>query len=176
MKNIINLILFQFSWWACVLGTANGLNYIGPLFMFLFLVLHLFYLNPNFQETKFVIFIALIGTLVDTGLAGTGLISYEGIYTQNTRYLAPLWITSMWAGFAATVNHSMYWLNNRSISGFLLGAIFGPLSYLTGYKFDVIHFHTSILNISLILAITWGISIVIIFKINSKIIDIQGKT
>ena len=173
MKNIINLILFQFSWWVCVLGTSNGLSYIGPLFMFLFLVLHLFYLNPNFQEIKFVILIALIGTMVDTGLASTGVISYEGIYTHSTRYLAPLWITAMWAGFAATVNHSMYWLNNRSVAAFLLGAIFGPLSYLTGSKFDVIHFHTSILNILLILAIIWGVSIVGIFKLNSKITHIQ---
>jgi hypothetical protein len=173
MKNIINLILFQFSWWTCILGTANNLSYIGPLFMLLFLVLHLFYLNPNFQETKFVILIALIGTLVDTSLAGTGLISYEGVYSHSTRYLAPLWITAMWAGFAATVNHSMYWLNNRSVVAFLLGAIFGPLSYLTGSKFDVIHFHTSILNILLILAIIWGVSIVGIFKLNSKITHIQ---
>ena len=169
MKNTINLILFQFSWWVCVLGTAYDLSYIGPLCMLLFLTLHLFYLNPNCQEAKFIVYVLLIGTLVDTCLASTGLMSYEGIYNDSIRNLAPLWITAMWAGFAATINHSMSWLNNRPISGFLLGGVFGPLSYLTGSKFDIIHIHTSIFNISVILAIIWGISILVIFKLNSII-------
>ena len=174
MKNLINIILFQLCWWVCVLGTANNLNYIGPICMLIFLVLHLFYMNPNLEETKFVILIGLFGTLVDTGLAGTGFISYEGLYTNNTKYFAPLWITAMWAGFAATVNHSMYWLSDRPVSAFLLGVVFGPLSYITGARLGVIHFHSSILNIIVILAITWGISILIIFGFNSRLLNHQG--
>ena len=168
MKNIFNILGFQLSWWACVLGVKNGLPYIGPVFMLLFLGIHFLYLKSNFLELRLVVIFTILGTLVDTGLAISGLLSYNGLYAHNI-VLAPLWITAMWAGFCATVNHSLSWLKERWVSSFALGAIFGPLSYIAGEKFDAIIFHSSLMSICIVLAFVWGSSIFLIFLVNKRI-------
>ena len=106
--------------------------------------------------------------MVDTGIAISGLLSYNGLYAQNI-ILAPLWITAMWGGFCATVNHSLSWLKERWVSSFILGAIFGPLSYIAGEKFDAITFHSSLISICIALAIIWGLSMSFIFFVNKII-------
>ena len=168
MKNIFNILGFQLSWWACVLGVKNGLPYIGPVCMLLFLGIHFLYLKSNFLELRLVVIFTILGTLVDTSLAISGLLSYNGLYAHNI-VLAPLWITAMWAGFCATVNHSLSWLKEKWVSSFMLGAIFGPLSYIAGEKFDAITFHSSLMSICIALAIIWGIIILFIFFVNKRI-------
>jgi hypothetical protein len=168
MKNIFNILGFQLSWWACVLGVKSGLPYLGPVCMLLFLGVHFIYLKSNSLELKLVVTFAVLGTLVDTGLAISGILSYNGLYAQNV-ILAPLWITAMWGGFCATVNHSLSWLKERWISSFILGAIFGPLSYIAGEKFDAITFHSSLTVTCIALAIIWGISMSSIFLVNKRI-------
>ena len=168
MKNIFNILGFQLSWWACVLGVKNGLPYLGPACMLLFLGIHFIYLKSNILELKLIIPFAVLGTLVDTGIAISGLLSYNGLYAQNI-ILAPLWITAMWGGFCATVNHSLSWLKEKWVSSFILGAIFGPLSYIAGEKFDAITFHSSLVSICIALAIIWGLSMSFIFFVNKRI-------
>ena len=168
MKNIFNILGFQLSWWACVLGVKNGLPYLGPACMLLFLGIHFIYLKSNILELKLIIPFAVLGTLVDTGIAISGMLSYNGLYAQNI-ILAPLWITAMWGGFCATVNHSLSWLKEKLVSSFILGAIFGPLSYIAGEKFDAITFHSSLISICIVLAIIWGLSMSFIFFVNKRI-------
>ena len=168
MKNIFNILGFQISWWACVIGVKNGQPYIGPLFMAIFILIHFFYFKANLLEIRLIAFFALIGTSIDTAFAYSGLLSYNGLYSQNL-LLAPLWITAMWCGFCATVNHSLSWLKDRAIASFLMGAVFGPLSYIAGEKFNAISFHSSMLVINITLAIVWGISIFLIFFLNKRL-------
>jgi hypothetical protein len=166
-KNIFNIIGFQTGWWACVLGTKNGYPYLGPLVMLIFLSIHFARLEIRNKELLFATLVGLIGTFVDTVLLQTNLIEYQGVYTDN---IAPLWITAMWIGFAATINHSLAWLNNKWIMSFALGAIFGPLSYYTGIKFEALHFEISVLTIS-ILALLWGIVIPYLYYLNGKVLS-----
>ena len=135
--------------------------------MLMFIIIH-FYLTPNIKELNFIIMISIIGTIIDSGLLISGVIGYKGLYHQNI-YIAPLWITAMWAGFSATANHSMAWLKGQGLLALLLGAIFGPLAYITGLQFNVIFFHLPFMIVSIILAITWAISIYMIFYINEKL-------
>ena len=166
-KNIFNIIGFQTGWWACVLGTKNGFPYLGPLVMLIFLFIHFSRLDNRNNEIFFAVLVGLVGTVVDTVLLQTKLIEYKGVYTDN---IAPLWITAMWIGFAATINHSLAWLNNKWIMSFALGAIFGPLSYYTGIKFEALHFEISVLTIS-ILALLWGVVIPYIYYLNGKVLS-----
>ena len=165
--NIFNIIGFQTGWWACVLGTKNGYPYLGPLVMSIFLFIHFSRLDNRNKEIFFAVLVGLIGTVVDTVLLQTKLIEYQGVYTDN---IAPLWITAMWIGFAATINHSLAWLNNKWIMSFALGAIFGPLSYYTGIKFEALHFEISVLTIS-ILALLWGVVIPYLYYLNGKVLS-----
>ena len=103
---------------------------------------------------------------MDTILLQTNLIEYQGVYIDN---IAPLWITAMWIGFATTINHSLVWLNNKWIMSFALGAIFGPLSYFTGIKFEALHFEISLLTMS-VLAVLWGVVVPYLYYLNGKVV------
>ena len=165
-KNIFNIIGFQTGWWACVLGARNGYPYLGPLVMSIFLFIHFSRLENRNKELSFAVIVGLIGTLVDTMLLQTNIIEYQGVYIDN---IAPLWITAMWVGFAATINHSLVWLTNKWIMSFLLGAIFGPLSYFTGIKFEALYFEVSFLTM-LVLTLLWGLVVPCLYYLNEKVV------
>jgi hypothetical protein len=165
-KNMLNMIGFQTSWWACVLGAKNGHPYLGPVFMFIFLLFHFSILKNKNKELIFIILVGLIGTIADTILFQTNLIEYQGVYIDK---VAPLWITAMWMGFAATINHSLVWLNNKWIISFVIGAIFGPLSYFTGIKFEALYFEISLLTMS-VLALLWGVVVPSLYYLNGKVV------
>jgi len=163
MKKIFNIFGFQLCWWACVLGVKYENPYIGPALMSIFIFIHFRYCVIEKKEYSFIIVSTLLGTLVDSIFLNTTLIEYNGL-TFN--FIAPFWIIAMWAGFSATVNHSLDWLKNNYLFCFLLGAISGPLSYVAGLKFNAISFDLSITVVS-ILAISWGIIVPGIFFINN---------
>ena len=168
MKNIFNILGFQVGWWACILGVSRGIPYLGPVVMLIFIAIHFYFFSRDLNELKLILFFAIGGTFIDTGIAYSGVLVYNGPY--NFKYLvAPMWITAMWCGFVTTVNHSMAWLKNRWSFAFLLGAIFGPLAYITANKFGAIQFRSNIYTVFLILGLIWGASIPVIYWINAKI-------
>ena len=80
MKKLFNILGFKVSWWACVFGATSEFIYLGPVLMMLFLMAH-FYLNsPNPGEIKLVITFAFLGTLIDTMMAFSGMVTYSGLY------------------------------------------------------------------------------------------------
>ena len=168
MKNILNILGFNIGWWACVLGAANGFSYVGPAAMLVFLVLH-FYINAfDYSEIKLIIIFAFLGTLIDTLMVYTGMLSYKGLYEEDI-IIAPLWITAMWCGFAATVNHSMAFLKGKWIYSLISGAIFGPLAYMTGQGLGAINFNADHLSIIILLAVVWAFSLPLIFFVNDRL-------
>ena len=171
INKLVNIIGFQSCWWACVLGSSFNWAYLGPFMMFLFLILHFYIHSFSLNELKIVIIVGIIGTIIDSSFQVTGIIEYKDSLSS---FLPPLWIISMWVGFAATINHSMDWLKNNILVGFAAGLVFGPLSYITGEKFSVINFNYSSVNPILILAIAWAFTIPILYFINEKILTTEN--
>ena len=170
MKKIFNIIGFYIVWWACVLGVFYQFPYIGPILCLLFIFIHIKYIATNDVELKLIVYTSILGTLVDSSFIITKLLEYQGGYGENT-LIAPLWITSMWAGFATSINYSMKWLKGKNLIWFTLGAIFGPLAYITGAKFNVIEFTSNYDFTIVVLALAWGISIPAVYKINDILND-----
>ena len=174
MNNIFNIFGFQLSWWGCVLGVKYDMVYLGPVLMATFLILHFTYISSNYSEIKLIILFGLAGTLIDTSIAFFRVLEYNGTYTQDT-LIAPLWITSMWCGFSATVNHSLAWLKKRYFASIVLGAFSGPLSYLAGVKFGAIHFISSPVISLGIIALVYSFAIPFMYWVNEKLaLEIQS--
>ena len=165
VKTIINIIGFYIGWWTCVLGTANDIPYLGPAVMILFLIVHYYLFVSDIQEIYLVLIIGTIGTITDSLLFLSGSFIYAGAYS-NEILIAPMWITAMWAGFAATVNHSMSWLKDKWLLMVICGVVFGPAAFFTGEKFGAIEFNLSILLSGLVIAIVYGIAMPLIYFIN----------
>ena len=127
------------------------------------------YVAISSKELKLIFYVSVLGTIIDTSLILTNLLAYKGNYMNNS-LIAPIWITSMWAGFATTINHSMAWLKNKYVAGMLLGSIFGPLAYMTGQNLGVIYFVSSYEISITALAILWGLAMPTIYLINEKLV------
>tara|TARA_B100001142_G_C14313881_1_gene647679 strand:- start:924 stop:1448 length:525 start_codon:yes stop_codon:yes gene_type:complete len=168
MKNIYNIVGFQLSWWGCVLGVKFHLAYLGPILMAIFLISHLYLFVSSRSEIKLIILFGFVGTLLDTSMFYGGILHYNGSYTTTT-FIAPLWITSMWCGFSATINHSLSWLKNRYFYSILLGAISGPLSYLAGVKFGAIEFSALPIIAISVVALFYGLTIPFMYWVNERL-------
>ena len=165
VKTIINIIGFYIGWWACVLGTANDIPYLGPAVMILFLIVHYYLFVSDIQEIYLVLIIGIIGTITDSLLFLSGSFIYAGAYS-NEILIAPMWITAMWMGFSATVNHSMSWLKDKWLLMVICGVVFGPVAFFTGEKFGAIEFNLSALFSVLVIAIVYGILMPAIYFLN----------
>ncbi|MFC1565240.1 DUF2878 domain-containing protein, partial [candidate division KSB1 bacterium] len=126
-KVLFNVLGFKISWIACAVGAAKGMVYLGPILMLLYIVINSRIFNVERSHVVFLITAAVIGTIVDSLKATTGFITYTGGYA-GISWIAPLWITALWLGFAATLDHSLSWLQEKLYIAFTLGAIFGPIA------------------------------------------------
>jgi len=132
MNTLINILLFQIGWFACVLGAAYGFPFAGTGVALTIATLHVLRANRPRQELKLILVSASIGTVWDSVVASTGLITYpNGVLVAGT---APIWIAALWVIFATTINVSLRWLHNRYLLGAIFGAVGGPLAYLAGAK------------------------------------------
>jgi hypothetical protein len=137
-RTLLNFVAFQIGWFACVLSAANGLPWLGLLVVSLVIGLHLTLAERPGQEFKLIALAVLLGLVFDSMLVYSGWLRYAS--PAPYAGLAPYWILGMWALFATTLNVSMSWLKSKTMMALLLGAIFGPLSYMAGQRLGALEF------------------------------------
>jgi hypothetical protein len=153
MATFVNFILFQVAWFACVLGSARGFPWIGPVVVAGVAAYHLSRV-PNLKaEFSLLALAAGIGAAFDSALAATGWLSYPS--GQWHPLLAPYWIVALWVAFATTLNVSLNWLKGRLWLALAFGAVGGPLAYLAGAKLGGVAFHEPALALTA-LAFGWA--------------------
>jgi len=158
---IYNILGFKVCWWACVLGAVSNQKYLGPLLVLVFLFIHLYIMSNELRKSEILLLLVagIYGTSVDTIFLNFNLLSYEGSY-NNITYIAPLWITAMWIGFTATLNHAFKKIIDKYFIQIILGMIFGPVAYITGNGLGAIIFNPEYNQnfILFIIAVVWGLS------------------
>lgn len=127
MKTWINFIAFQLVWFAAVGGAGQGIWWAGPAALALFAGWHLRHGVRARGDLALMCIALVLGFLTDTLMATARLSVYASAVPAPP--LAPLWILSLWAGFALTLNHSMQWLTARPLLLVPLAALIGPTSY-----------------------------------------------
>ena len=127
---ILNYLLFQAAWFACVLGGANGYPWFGSGVALLAILLHLSLVSNPGREATLVLLVGLLGALLDSLLVSLGWLDFpSGQLLPGT---APHWIIAMWMAFATVLNVSLGWMRGRYGLAVLLGAVAGPLAYYAG--------------------------------------------
>ena len=161
---VLNVIGFNLIWF--------GLVYWGNMFIplaVLALTLHLRFLSTNKNEVKLIFAITIIGIIVDSLLKLTGVFMfYESVQI-------PFWLITLWACFAATICHSLSFLNSSKTRQLLIGGALSPLSYIAGEKLDAVEFGQSMLDTYMILAVIWAVLFLLFFKLKSFLVDAEVK-
>lgn len=136
MNVLVNALSFKLAWLAAVLGAANGLPLVGPAVILAAVLLHLARAGDPRLELVLVVMTGAIGLAWDSVMVSAGWLAYaNGTFVAG---LAPYWILGMWMLFATTLNVSLRGLRNRPLLAALLGAVFGPMSYLAGSAAGVV--------------------------------------
>ena len=108
---IVNIVLFQIGWFACVLGAAHAMPWAGTGVAAAVVAYHLMRAARPPEELKLIAVALVIGAAWDSALVALGWISYPtGNFIAG---VAPHWILAMWALFATTLNISMRWMKQR---------------------------------------------------------------
>lgn len=140
---IVDFIAFQALWFSAVVFQA-------PLVCFGILSARLLLSEKTAYEVFLLISLAPVGIVIDWSLMQAGVFQFNlGMF--------PLWLALLWGGFILTLNQSMGWLRDRHLGvQALLGAIFGPMSYLAGWRFDAVGFGFALIPTLIGLGLLWG--------------------
>lgn len=125
---IINFVLFQAAWFACVLGAANDMPWIGVIATVFVIAWHLKQAKEAKPEAILLIITLVIGAMFDQLMLNLNLIHYQS-HCWST-HLVPAWILALWAGFVTALNVSLRWMQGKWLVAILFGAIGGPLAYM----------------------------------------------
>ena len=124
---IVNALSFQLVWWTGVLYGNKAI----PLSLAL-LAVH-FALTPHrLGDLRLMLTLGTMGVLIDGLLIGLGIFEFQSW---------PIWLVLLWCHFCLTLNASLCFLKTTPLwlAG-LCGAMFGPVSYLAGERFDAVAF------------------------------------
>ena len=111
MKNIINFLLFQAGWFACILFAAQDKAWYGITTILFIVLIHVAISRPKLDEFKLYLYTILIGLFFDSLMRGFELISYKD--TISPFPIAPVWILSMWLLFSINAQKSQFCSNNE---------------------------------------------------------------
>lgn len=156
LGKVFNGLLFYVGWGVCLEEAMwNTFPLRGPLVVLAILLVDLWMKQNRWKELITIVTIALVGSSIDTLFQITGLIRYHGGYTV-VPWLVPLWMTSLWALFATSLNGSLSWLRSSYWLAAAVGAIGGPFCYMAAISLGTADVLVPLPLYLGLLAITWA--------------------
>ncbi|MBO6514831.1 MAG: DUF2878 domain-containing protein [Phycisphaerales bacterium] len=160
IPKILNVVVFNVCWFACILGAGAGQPWIGVIAVVLSAAFHILLSKSRFALATLYLTSFLVGFAADTLVLSTGAMSFP---THAELILpVPLWMTFMWVNFATTLTLSMSWIRGRSVVAALFGLVGGPGAYYTGMKLDAVNLNESLWFALGIIGIQWAIALPIL--------------
>jgi len=155
LNNLVNFIASQLLWLASVAGASNGAPLLGPA---VFLAFAAYQLSPRRRargDAALMLLALPLGLLVDSAMAASGLVRYAA--PVPVAWLSPVWILTLWMGFALTFNHSLARVMQRPAWAVAFGAVGGPLSYWVAQRaWGAVEFAEPLWPALLVLGALWG--------------------
>ncbi len=130
-RHAANLLGFFLGYAACVWGAAQGRPMLGPLVVAVLLVIRSFRMTDPARQIGLVATVAIVGTLLDSTLAATGLLQFDEALPE--RWLVPLWVTALWLNLGLALQ-GLPTLAGRYLQATAVGVLAGPLWYATAVQ------------------------------------------
>lgn len=152
---LINFFFFYLGWGFCLSGAVLGSPFQGPLIVAVILLIHLIVVRFALHEIVLILSLSLFGTINDSVYLNIGMVEYLGGYTHFP-WIAPLWVTSIWALFASSIHLSFGWLRGRWVLIVLLGGLGGAASYLAANRVGAAIFYPNYIVVTGIIGLLWA--------------------
>ena len=162
---VVNFILFQIGWFACVIGAAKQMPWLGVATVLAIVIWHLTQAKQAKKELQLLIIALVIGGTFDQIMLNHQLITYQAHGWSSM--LVPVWILALWAEFVTVLNVSLRWMKGRWLVAALFGAIGGPLAYMGTEKLGAVTLNH--LPISyVVLSVGWACLTPLLLKLSQK--------
>lgn len=146
---VFNFLSFQSAWLVSVKMQQQGL-----LILIAILIGHFLVSQHRVRDWVTLMFITLIGSLVDLTA------SYMGLFAFKDDHLLPLWLMLLWANFSLTLHYSMAWLMRSPLFiQALLGGLFGCFSYYAAHKLGAVDYPVGISITIFALIVIWAVTL-----------------
>jgi len=164
-KVILNFVLFQAAWFACVLGAANQMPWLALGVVLAIVAGQLFFAPQPSKELLLILSAAVIGAVVDQGFLMGNIVQYHSHGWSSA--IVPVWIIALWIGFSSTLNVSLRWLRGRYVIAFLFGAIGGPMAYIAAEKLGAVTI-TPQTSSYIVLGLAWAFVTLLLLTLSQK--------
>ena len=162
-----NFIIFQTCWFACVMGAAKNLGWLGPLLVLITVPLQINLLTENHRaEFIFVVICGFSGFILETLMI---LGSVYAPVSQEWGFICPPWMAALWFNFALLVSISLSWLKGKYLLAALLGGLFGPVAYWGGEQLGALTVAGVLIQGYLPLALLWALALPSLIYIHSRL-------
>jgi hypothetical protein len=131
-RQLANFVVFEAAWFACLLGVAHGQPAWGTAAVVAAIAWHVAISARPATELALAGLLAAIGLVAESLVVAQHHVAYPA--GQPVAWLAPYWMVALWAEFAIALNVTLRWLKGKPVVALLLGAVFGPLSFLGGVR------------------------------------------
>lgn len=132
---LIDFVLFQAAWFACVLATRTDFPHALPLVSLLLILGRVLFTKRFRQALPFVLACAAIGVCGDAALVKLGFLGFE---PYPNLFGSPLWMVTLWLNFGLMIHPLFSWFIKscpRALIGFSVGGI---IAYYSGEKLQVL--------------------------------------
>lgn len=136
VAKLLNFVIAQAGWLACVLGGARAWPYVGAALGLALAGVNLACAPRPASEIKLAATSLVLGVAFDTLLMQLGLLVFStGMPLPG---VSPVWMWVLWPLFATTLNGALAWLKDNRVLSALLGAIGGPMAYYAGAELGAV--------------------------------------
>jgi hypothetical protein len=146
---LLDAVLFQLGWIACVAGGNSG----ALLAALLVLPLHWALVSRDAREWLFAIVLGSAGLAVDLAWQAAGALHFA----QTVGGVLPPWLAVLWLLFALALFHSLAWLQGRPLLAASCGALAGPVTYLAGLRLGAAESALAPVQLALLMAPAWAV-------------------
>lgn len=163
---IVNFVLYQAGWLACVVGGARGWGAEGAAVAFALVGVHLLAAERRAAEWPLLLAAAALGLVVDTLHGAVGALDFAG---HRAGTPAPFWVIALWVQFATVLHFCMRWLSGRYRLAIVLGAIGGPLAFLAGERIGAAAFGEPRGLALAMVATSWAIALPLLLRLADRL-------
>lgn len=163
----INFCTFYLSWWIIVLSMSRDLYFVPAIIFLIALFIHFKYVSEDFVcDLKEMAAISLLIIFVDSILYYFKIVFF---YNSLLSFFSPVWLILMVIIFSTTIGYSFSGIKNKLWLQIICGGLFGPVTYLTAEKYNLIEVSGPFTLYYSIHVICWMFILPACFYISKKI-------
>jgi hypothetical protein len=165
LRQLANFAVYEAGWFACILSVAHGHPLWGTGALVAAIAWHVAISARPATELALVAILCAIGFVAESLTVAQGHIAYPA--GQPVAWLAPYWMVALWGEFAIALNVTLRWLKRRYVLAMVLGAVFGPLSFLGGVRLGGASFVDEGIALAW-LAATWAVLMPLVMAVSDR--------